>query len=60
MQLRKLQTEFNLSEKKMQEIYRGASGRLNLVRDHLRGEKVFLWDSLYDKALLKPVESKEF
>ncbi len=60
MQLRKSQTEFNLSEEKMQEIYRMTSGRLNLIQDHLRGEKVFLWDSLDDKALSKPVESKEF
>lgn len=48
MQLRKLQTEFNLSEEKMQEIYRMASGRLNLIEDHLLGKKVFLWDFLDD------------
>ncbi len=60
MQLRKLQTEFNLSEEKMQEIYRMTSGRLNLIQDHLRGEKVFLWVSLDDKALSKSLESKEF
>jgi hypothetical protein len=57
MQLRKLQTELNLSEEKMQEIYRMASGRLNLIQAHLRGEKVFLWNSLDDEALFKPVES---
>ena len=57
MQLRKLQIELNLSEEKMQEIYRMASGRLNLIQAHLRGEKVFLWNSLDDEALFKPVES---
>ena len=41
----------------MQEVYRMASGRLNLIQDHLRGEKVFLWNVLDDEALSKPVES---